>query len=126
WTVPGPKPKHRRGPQPTYGERRIDLAKRGGQTRGWVNGTFALYGKATVKRYKTFVATWRPAGGAIRVVLVDEPTGWVAFFCTDPTATVADVLTAVADRFALETTFRDCKAVVGAGQQQTRFHWANV
>jgi hypothetical protein len=126
WGVPGPRPQHRRGPNRIYGEKRIDLAKRGGQRRGWVTGTFALYGKATAKRYKTFVATWRPAGGAIRVVLVDEPTGWVAFFCTDPAASVADVLTAVADRFSLETTFRDCKEVVGAGQQQVRFVWASV
>ena len=33
------------------------------------------------------------AGGrAIRVVLVDEPTGWVAFLCTDPGASAAEVL----------------------------------
>ena len=100
--------------------------KRAGQRRGWATGTFPLYGKPAAKRYKSFVATWRPAGGAIRVVLVDEPTGWAAFFCTDPAATVADVLAAVADRFSLESTFRDCKEVVGAGQQQVRFVWANV
>jgi hypothetical protein len=126
WTVPGPRPKQRPGPQRTYGEHRIDLAKRGGQKRGWATGTFTLYGKATVKRYKTFVATWRPAGGAIRVVLVDEPTGWVAFFCTDPAASVADILEAVAARFSLETTFRDCKDIVGAGQQQVRRVRASV
>ena len=126
WTVPGPKPKHRRGPQRTYGERRIDLAKRGGQRRGWVTGTFTLYGKATVKRYKTFVATWRPAGGATCVVLVDEPNGWVAFFCTDTAATVADILVCVANRFSLEIAFRDCKDVVGAGQQQVRRVRASV
>jgi DDE superfamily endonuclease len=103
-----------------YGEHRIDLAKRGGQKRGWVTGTFTLYGKVTAKRYKSFVATWRPAGGAIRVVLVDETPGWVAFFCTDPVASVADVLGAVAARFSLETAFRDCKDIVGAGQQQVR------
>src|SRR4051812_41432952 len=39
---------------------------------------------------------WKPAGGVIRV---DEPTGWRAYFCTDPSASVADILTAVADRF---------------------------
>lgn len=126
WTVPGPRRPGRRGPNRTYGEHRIDLTKRAGQRRGWATGTFDLYGKPAVKRYKTFVATWRPAGGAIRVVLVDEPTGWVAFFCSDPAASVADVLVGVANRFSLETTFRDCKEVVGAGQQQTRFHWANV
>jgi hypothetical protein len=126
WTVPGPKPTSRHGPQPTYGETRISLAKRGGQTRGWATGTFALYGKATAKRYKSFVATWRPAGGAIRVVLVDEPNGRVAFFCTDPAAAVVDILESVAARFSLEVTFRDLKTVVGAGQQQVRRVRASV
>jgi hypothetical protein len=118
-TVPAARPGQRGRPR-LYGEQRIDLAKRGGQRRGWATGTFTLYAKATAKRYKTFVATWRPAGGAIRVVLVDEPAGWVAFFCTDTTASVADILECVAQRFALETTFRDLKDVVGAGQQQVR------
>lgn len=125
-TVPGPRRPGQRGRRRVYGVGRIDLAKRAGQRRGWATGTFELYGKATTKRYKTFAATWRPAGGAIRVVLVDEPTGWVAFFCSDPTATAADVLVASANRFSLESAFRDCKEVVGAGQQQVRFIWANV
>jgi hypothetical protein len=116
----------KRGRPRTYGEQRIDLAKRGGQRRGWAAGTFTLYGKATTKRYKTFEATWRPAGGAIRVVLVDEPTGWVAFFCTDTTAGVADILESVAARFCLEVTFRDVKGTVGAGQQQVRRVRASV
>ena len=57
---------------------------------------------------------------------MEEEDGWVAFFCTDPNATVAEILGTVADRFALEITFRDCKEVVGAGQQQVRFVWANI
>jgi DDE superfamily endonuclease len=126
WTVPGPRPPGRRGPDRVYGEQRVALAKRAGQRRGWTTGTLELYGEPTVKRYKTFLATWRPAGGLIRVVLVDEPTGWAAFFCTDPAATVADVLGCAAERFTLETAFRDCKEVVGAGQQQVRFVWASV
>jgi hypothetical protein len=126
WTVPGPKPPGRPGPAPIYGAHRIDLAKRAGQHRGWTTGWFHLYGKPTKKRYKTFLATWGPVGGMIRVVLVDEPGGWVAFFCTDTSATVAEILTAVADRFALEIAFRDCKEIVGAGQQQVRFVWASV
>jgi hypothetical protein len=125
WDVPAPRP-GRRGRPRKYGENRVSLAKRAGQKRGWTTGTFELYGKPAEKKYKTFEATWRPAGGAIRVILVDEPRGWVAFFCTDPTATVADILGCVADRFSLETAFRDCKDVVGAGQQQVRFVWANV
>lgn len=69
---------------------------------------------------------WRPAGGVIRVVLVDEPHGWRAYFCTDPEASVADVLTTIADRFSLEIAFREVKEVVGAGKQQVRFLHASV
>ena len=108
-----------RGRPRIYGADRIALAKRAGQRRCWTTGSFDLYGKPTVKRYKSFLATWGPVGGVIRVVLVDEPKGWVTFFCTD-------VLTTVADRFSLEIAFCDCKEVVGDGQQQVRFVWANV
>jgi hypothetical protein len=125
-TLPGPRPAGRRGRPRIYGPDVIDLAKRGGQRRGWSTETITLYGVATTKKYKTFLATWRPAGGVIRVVLVDEPTGWRAYFCTDTSASVADILTTVADRFSLEITFRECKQVVGAGQQQVRFIGANV
>lgn len=124
-SVPAPRAGKRGRPR-KYGEHRISLARRAGQTRGWTTGTFELYGRAVVKRYKTFEATWRPAGRVIRVVLVDEPVGWVAFFCTDPNASVAEILGLVADRFSLETAFRDCKQVVGAGQQQVRHVWASV
>jgi hypothetical protein len=125
-TVPDPRPAERRGRPRVYGEGRIDLAKRAGQRRGWSTGVFDLYGEKAVKRYKTFTATWRPAGGLIRVVLVDEPKGWRAYFCTDAQASVADILGAVSDRFSLKIAFRDCKEVVGAGQQQVRFVWASV
>ena len=125
WTVPTPRPGQRGRPR-KYGESRIALAKRAGHRRGWQTDTFELYGKRVVKRYKTFVAMWRPVGGVIRVVLVQEPRGWVAFFCTDAAAPVADILGLVADRFSLETAFRDLKEVVGAGQQQVRHVWASV
>jgi hypothetical protein len=128
WSLPRAVPAGQRGPgRPRmYGTERISLAKRAGQRRGWTTEAFTLYGARATKRYKTFLATWSPAGGVIRVVLVDEPTGWRAYFCTDPSAAVAEILTAVADRFSLEITFKDCKEVVGAGQQQVRFVWANI
>jgi hypothetical protein len=128
WSLPPEIPPGQKGPgRPrVYGTERVSLAKRAGQRRGWTTEAFTLYGERVTKRYKTFLATWRPAGGVIRVVLVDEPTGWRAYFCTDPAATVADILTAVADRFSLEIAFRDCKEIVGAGQQQVRFLWANI
>lgn len=126
WSVPEVPKVKRRGRPRKYGTERISLARRAGQNRGWTTGSFELYGKCVPKKYKTFLATWRPAGGVIRVVLVDEPAGWVAFFCTDANASVADILGLVADRFSLETAFRDLKEVVGAGQQQVRFVWASI
>jgi hypothetical protein len=119
-SLPGPRPAGKRGRTRTYGEDKIDLAKRGGQRRGRSSDTFELYGEKVVKKYKTFLATWRPAGGVIRVALVDEPTGWRAYFCTDTSASAADILGMVADRFSLEITFRECKQVVGAGRTSSR------
>ena len=50
----------------------------------------------------------------------------MAFFCTDPNASVAEILEAVADRAAIEQNFHDVKEVHGAGQQQVRNYWANI
>ena len=59
-------------------------------------------------------------------MLLDEPNGWVAFFCPDPSASVAEILETVAARFSLEIAFRDVKQVVGAGEQQVRHVRTNV
>jgi DDE superfamily endonuclease len=115
-----------RGPSPTYGKNSINLAKRAGQQRGWERVECVQYGDKKVKTIKTFLATWRPAGGVIRVVIVREPTGWLAYFCTDATATAAQILEAMADRGAIEETFKDVKEVWGAGQQQVRNVYANI
>ena len=42
-----------RGRPRIYGTRRIDLAQRAAQERGWQTGTFSLSGRLVVKRYKT-------------------------------------------------------------------------
>src|SRR5208282_4434429 len=87
---------------------------------------FMLYGKQTRKKYKTFLATYKPAGGLIRVLLVKDADHWVAYFCTKADATVQEILEAVADRSAIEQNFHDIKEVHGAGQQQLRNYWANI
>jgi Transposase DDE domain len=125
-SVPPPRRAGQRGRPAVYGPGRVSLAKRAGQSRGWQQEEFVLYGAAVVKRFKTFLATWRPAGGLIRVVLVREAEAWRAYFCTDPEASVAAILSAVADRFAVETAFRDLKEVWGTGQQQLRNLLANI
>ena len=85
-----------------------------------------MYGKRSVKNYKTFLATYPPAGGVIRVVLVKEDHGWYAFFCTDPLASVQEILEAFADRATIEQDFHDVKEVWGSGQQQVRNIWTNL
>jgi hypothetical protein len=127
--VPEPAPlgRRRRGRPRIYGEHKISLAKRAGHRRGWQTVTLVLYGEEQTKRYKTFLATYRPASGLIRVVLVKEDDGsWRAYFCTKADATVAEILEAVADRSALEQVFHDVKEVHGVGQAQTRNYWTNV
>jgi DDE superfamily endonuclease len=121
-----------RGRPRIYGKNRISLCKRAGQPRGWQEGEFELYGQKQKKRYKSFRATWRPAGGPIRVVIVKrdatEPNGkdWIPYFSTNPDATPAEVLTAAADRSSLEQCYKDLKEVEGVSQQQVRNVWANV
>jgi DDE superfamily endonuclease len=119
-SLPLPKPAGRRGPQATYGKGRISLAKRAGQTRGWEQVECEQYGKKVTKTIKTFLATWRPAGGVIRVVLVKEEDCWLPFFGADPEVTAVEILEAMADRNAEEQVFKDEKGVWGAGQQQVR------
>ncbi len=125
-SLPGPQPDGKRGRKPIYGTEVISLGKRAGHQQGWQTEEMVLYGKKVTKTYKTFLATWKPAGGVIRVVLVKEDDGWLAFFCTDPNATPAEILEMVADRNSLEQTFKDVKEVWGAGQQQLQNLHANI
>jgi len=123
---PARRRRGQRGPLPTYGKGRITLAKRAGQRRGWQRVECLQYGERVVKTIKTFLATWRPAGGVIRVVIVREDDGWLAYFCTEPAAVPAAILEAMADRGAIEQLFKDVKEVWGAGQQQVRNVYACI
>ena len=115
-----------RGPLPSYGTGRIGLAKRAGHKRGWQRVRCLQYGVLVVKTIKTFEATWPPAGGRIRVVIVREKAGWLAYFCTDPAVTATAILEAMADRGAIEQLFKDVEEVWGAGQQQVRNVYASI
>jgi hypothetical protein len=115
-----------RGRPRKYGQHKIRLAKRAARKQGWQKLECTLYGRLVTKTYKTFLATYRPVGGVIRVVLVKEDHGWFAFFSTDPQASVQEVLEAFADRATIEQDFHDVKEVWGAGQQQVRNIWTNV
>jgi Transposase DDE domain len=127
YSLPPPPPAGQRGPgrPPTYGKQRLSLAKRAGHAQGWEEVTCFQYQHEVTKTVKTFLATWKPAGGVIRVVLVKEDDGWRAYGCTDPAASVRDILEAAAGRTAIEQTFQEVKQVEGAGEQQLRYWRAN-
>jgi len=93
-----------------------------------------LYGKEQTVTFKTFLATYAPVGGVIRVVVVkrsrelfsDCDAEWVASFCTDADVPAETIIESVADRSAIEQNFDDVKEVHGAGEQQVRNVWCNV
>ncbi len=118
--LPGPRPPRQRGPSRIHGKERISLAGRAAHPGGWEEVEREQYGERVTRTVKTFLATWRPARGVARVVIVKEEGRWLAFLCTKAEATAAEVLSAAADRNALEQAFKDVKGVWGAGEQQVR------
>lgn len=125
-TLPSQSRTRKRGRPRKYGDRRIHLARRAAHPAGWLQIECRVYGELVTKKIKTFLATYSPAGGVIRVVIVKEDHGCQFFFCTNPQATPCEIVEAFADRAAIEQDFHDVKEVWGAGQQQVRDIWTNV
>lgn len=129
---PALKPGRRRGrgrPR-IYGPKRIKLVLRAGQRRCW-EAAEIVTSRGTIKRWevKSFLATWRVAGGVVRVVLVREESdrsSWRAYACDDPGATAREIAQGVADRWGIEQVFHDVKENERIGQVQLRKAWANV
>ena len=115
-----------RGRPPKYGKNKISLGRRAAHREGWETAQCTIYGKTVAKLYKTFLATYPPVGGLIRVVIVLEDHDWFPFFSTDPNATAVEIIEAFADRATIEQDFHDVKEVWGAGQQQVRNIWTNL
>jgi hypothetical protein len=123
-----PGQKREPGRPPIYGKNRLSLAKRAGQQRGWqaVN-VVTTTGQVVTKMVKSFLATWHPAGGLVRVVIIKESDGsWRAYLCTDPEADVVEIVQATLDRWSIEQNFHDLKEVEGIEQVQLRRVWSNV
>jgi hypothetical protein len=123
-----PGQKRGRGRPPIYGKNRLSLAKRAGQQRGWRTVEVrTTAGRVVTKTIKSFLATWGPAGGVVRVVIVKEENGsWRAVLCTDPEASAEAIVQATLDRWAIEQNFHDLKEVEGIEQVQLRRVWSNV
>jgi hypothetical protein len=125
---PGQRPG--RGRPRIYGKKRIKLPLRAGQERGWESIDVTMSGgKVKRREVKSFLATWRVAGGVVRVVLVREESdrsSWRAYVCNDPEATVQEIAQGVTDRWGIEQVFHDVKENERVGQVQLRKVWSNV
>ena len=53
------------------------------------------------------------ACGLIRVVIVKEDHGWIAFFCTDPNASVVEIVEAFSDRASIEQDYHALQGSLG-------------
>jgi hypothetical protein len=102
------------------------LARRAAHPSGWEAIERSVYAGTVTKTIKTFLATYQPAGGLIRVVIVKEEHGYEFYFCTDPDASPREIVEAFADRAAIEQDVHDAKEVCGSGQQQVRNIWTNI
>ncbi|MFM8477299.1 MAG: transposase [Planctomycetaceae bacterium] len=67
--LPDVKKRRGKGRPRKYGKE-ISLARRGAHRQGWTTTRMILYGREQEIRYKTFLATYPPVGGVIRVVIV--------------------------------------------------------
>lgn len=123
-----PGRKRGRGRPPIYGKNRLSLAIRAGQTGGWTAvEVVTTTGRSVARMCKTFLATWRPAGGVVRVVILKEADGkWRAFLCSDAEANVEEIVQVIVDRWAIEQNYHDLKEVERVGEVQLRRLWANV
>ena len=86
--------------------------------RGWERLALTLYGREVTLQVWTRVCLWyRVAGGRpVRVVVTRDPKGRAkprAYFCTDPDASVAAILTRYAQRWDLEVAIRNAKQSLG-------------
>ena len=125
--LPGEPDPRQRGRHPIYGKNKLSLAKRAAHRQGWQTISYDCRGVEVTRQYKTFLATSELISGQIRVVILRfEDGGWAPYFCTDTSASVRDILEAVAARWAIEEHFHDVKEVWGAGQQQVRNVWSNI
>jgi hypothetical protein len=121
------QPKKRKRGRPRKYGKRIKLNNVVKSPDGWFKVKAFLYGRQEIKDVKVFTALYKPAGCLVVVLVVREGKDcFRAFMCTDLTASAAEILEAVADRYAIEQNFSDLKEIEGAGQQQVRTLFSNI
>ena len=90
----------------------------------WHTCEVVLYGRKKIIHYKTVDALWRRVARRqiVRAVCVRSPGDAKirAFFSTDPTMSVPEILATYAKRWSTEVCFRDLKQELGFADSQAR------
>jgi hypothetical protein len=127
---PGPQPKSKPGPKPKKGARQPRLADRvTDPTTVWRELTLTWYGgeQKTVE-YVTGASLWHTPGldpVPIRWVLVRCPEDSFepeAYFCSDQDVTAEQILTWFIDRWNIEVTLQEVRALLGF---ETQRQWSD-
>ena len=89
----------------------------------WTPIEVGLYGRTVALLVQTVECLWYTVAGSrlVRVVLTRDPRGRFAdraFFATDPTLSVQQILVLFSHRWELEVTFRDLKQILGVADPQ--------
>ena len=125
WTPPPPRRPGQKG-RPRKRGRRLPAPKAvAAQCRRWRPLRVTLYGRVVTVQYVAYTALWYQAlrDQPVQLVIVRDPTGKrkdEAFFCTDVTLSVADLLEAYACRWTLEVTFFESKQFLGFEDPQNQ------
>jgi hypothetical protein len=125
WTSPPPRRQGQKG-RPRKRGRRLPTPKVvAAQCRRWRTVPVTLYGRAVRVQYVPYTALWYQAlrDQPVQIVLVRDPSGQrkdEAFFCTDPSVSVAFLLEGYARRWTLEVTFFESKQFLGFEDAQNQ------
>ena len=89
----------------------------------WHTLRVPIYGRDVRLKVKAFDALWWSACGEhlVTVVLTHDPSGFLqdrAYFCTDTSLGIDEILVSFSRRWALEVAFRDTKQYLGLEEPQ--------
>jgi hypothetical protein len=106
-----------------WGPRRATPKQEAEADTPWEERVVHIYGRDVTVRFKTWTAFWRSGGPVrlLRCVVVWRPNGqypYEAFFSTESSLVVEQILEGYARRWSLEVTFHETKACIGADRPQ--------
>jgi hypothetical protein len=116
-----PKSRQRGRPR-KYGKRLPKLDAIAVNKKEFKEHTLKLYGETHELLIKSFEAMWKPAGKAIKVLMVyfDDAKTANYFFSTDLSLSETQIIQWLAARFSIETLFSDLKTHLGMSDWQCR------